>query len=153
MSEKSTNQQKPDTKSSRRKIFQQRPLLSLPQIVVLVAIVITIYIGVDLNHRAQTGRLIRANELSLEEKVAQESTRQIELIVTRDYVNSKDFTESFARNEAGMGLPGEVRVVPLVMNSSPLPTAVPTATPDPAYDARPWQAWWRLISDAPLPSH
>jgi cell division protein FtsB len=152
MSKTSTQQQSSDSKSSSRRTFRQRPLLSFPQILVLVAIVVAIYIGVDLNHRAQTGRLIQANELSLEEEVALESTRQIELMVTREYVNSDDYVAASARNEAGMILPGEKRIVPLRLDNSPLPTVVPTATPDPAYDARAWQAWWRLFSDAPLPS-
>jgi len=133
-------------------VFRQRPLLSLPQVLVLIAIVVAIYIGVDLNHRAQTGRLIKANELSLQEKVNHESTRQIELQVTRDYVNSEESAADYARNEAGMIMPGERRIVPLRLDTSSLPTAIPTATPDPAYDARAWQAWWRLFSDAPLPS-
>jgi len=152
MSDKSTKQKAKGARALRGRVFRQRPLLSLPQILVLIAIVVAIYIGVDLNHRAQTGRLIRANELALEAKVAQESTRQIELIVTRDYVNSKEFTASFARNEAGMSLANERRIVPLVGEISPLPTPVPTTTPDPAYDARSWQAWWRLFTDAQLPA-
>ena len=152
MSEKSKEQKKGGSKSSSRRVFRQRPLLSLPQVLVLIAIVVTIYIGVDLNHRAQTGRLIQANELSLEEKVALESTRQIELMVTREYVNSSDYVADYARNEAGMVIPGEVRIVPLQLGTSPLPTVVATVTPDPAYDARAWQAWWRLFSDAALPS-
>jgi hypothetical protein len=96
--------------------------------------------------------LIQANELSLQEKVAMESTRQIELMVTRDFVNSDDYVAAFARNEAGMVLPGEIRIVPLQLEDSPLPTPIASATPDPAYDARAWQAWWRLFTDAPLPS-
>jgi cell division protein FtsB len=127
-------------------------LLSLPQVLVLVAVVVAIYIGVDLNHRAQTGRMIQANELSLEEKLALESTRQIELQATLEFVNSDDYVASYARNEAGMILPGERRIVPLQLESAPVVTPVATATPDPAYDARAWQAWWRLFTDAPLPS-
>ena len=152
MSKKSTDQKKSSSKPSSRRVFRQRPLLSLPQVLVLIAIVVAIYIGVDLNHRAQTGRLIQANELSLQERVALETTRQIELVVTRDYVNSDDYVAAYARNEAGMVMPGELRIVPLQLDTSPLPTAVATVTPDPAYDARAWQAWWRLFSDAALPS-
>ena len=152
MSKMSTNQEKSDSKLSSRRVFHQRPLLSLPQVLVLVSIVVAIYIGVDLNHRAQTGRLIQANELSLEERVALESTRQVELMVTRDYVNSDDYVADHARNEASMVMPGEIRIVPLHSGTSPLPTVVATVTPDPAYDARAWQAWWRLFSDAALPS-
>ncbi len=152
MSEKSTNKVKSDSKPSSRRVFRQRPLLSLPQVLVLVAIVMAIYIGVDLNHRAQTGRLIQANELSLQEKVALEATRHIELMVTRDFVNSDDYVAAYARNEAGMIKPGEKRIVPLQLENAPIPTPVVAVTPDPAYDARAWQAWWRLFSDAPLPS-
>lgn len=139
-------------RQSSRRIFRQRPLLSLPQVLVLVGVVVAIYIGVDLNHRAQTGRLIQANELALEEKMALESTRQIELLATRDYVNSDAYIADYARNEAGMVLPGEKRIVPLQIESAPVPTAIASPTPDPAYDARQWQAWWRLFTDAPLPS-
>ncbi len=140
--------------ASRRsqRMFRQRPLLSLPQVLVLLAVVVAIYIGVDLNHRAQTGRLIQANELSLEEKFALESTRQVELQATLEFVNSDYYVASYARNEAGMILPGERRIVPLKLQSAPAATPVATATPDPAYDARAWQAWWRLFTDAPLPS-
>jgi cell division protein FtsB len=152
MSENSTNQKKSGAARSSRRVFRQRPLLSLPQILVLVAAVVAIYIGVDLNHRAQTGRLIQANELSLQEKVAMESTRQVELIATKEFVNSDAYVAAYARNEAGMILPGERRVVPLQIESAPVATALATATPDPAYDARVWQAWWRLFTDAPLPS-
>ena len=152
MSNKPTDQKKSGSKPPSRRVFRQRPLLSAPQVIVLIVIVVAIYIGVDLNHRAQTGRLIQANELSLQERVALESTRQVELMVTREYVNSDDYVADYARNEAGMILPGEMRIVPLQSDTSPLPTAVATVTPDPAYDARAWQAWWRLFSDAALPS-
>ncbi len=81
-----------------------------------------------------------------------ESTRTIELEVTRDYVNSDDYVADFARNEAGMIMPGEMRIVPLQLENAPMPTPIAAATPDPAYDARAWQAWWRLFTDAPLPS-
>ena len=153
MSKKSTDQKVSDSKPSSRRVFRQRPLLSLAQVFVLIAIVVAIYIGVDLNHRAQTGRLIQANELSLLEKVDMETTRQIELEVTRDYVNSDDYVAAYARNEAGMLKPGELRIVPLQLDGmSPLPSVQATVTPDPAIDARAWQAWWRLFSDAALPS-
>lgn len=139
-------------KRTTRRIFRQRPLLSLPQVLVLVGVVVAIYIGVDLNHRAQTGRLIQANELALEEQLDLASTRQVELLATREYVNSDAYVADYARNEAGMILPGEKRIVPLQSESAPVPTAIAKPTPDPAYDARQWQAWWRLFTDAPLPS-
>ena len=152
MSEKSSETSSNNAQGSGRRPLRQRPLLSFPQIVALTAVVIAIYIGVDLNHRAKTGRLIEASELSLQEQLDLETTRQVELLVTREYVNSDDYVADYARNEGGQIMPGEKKIVPLTIDSVPLPTQVPTATPDPAYDARSWQAWWRLLSDAPLPS-
>lgn len=139
------------TKPDRRR-YRQRPLLSLPQVLVLAGIVFAVYIGFDLNRRAQAGALIEQTETFMEAKVSQESTRQVELVMTREYVRSDAYVAAYARNEAGQLLPGEKRIVPLLINATPVATPVPTATPDPAYDARPWQAWWRLLSDAPLPS-
>ena len=132
---------------------RQRPLLSIPQIMVLAGIVFAVYIGFDLNRRAQAGAIIDQTEEIMEAKVSLETTRQVELIMTREYVNSDAYVAAYARNEAGQVLPDEQRVVPLLINATVVATPVPTATPDPAYDARPWQAWWRLFSDAPLPSH
>lgn len=152
MSEKVTETKASSTKRSRRRTFRQRPLLSLPQIIALVAVVTAIYIGVDLNHRATIGRQIEASELSLQEQLELETTRQVELMVTRSYVNSDDYIANYARNEGGLVMPDERRIVPLTIDSIPLPTPIPTATPDPAYDARSWQAWWRLFTDAPLPA-
>lgn len=149
MSEKSTQKK---TATSRRTALRQRPLLSIPQLLVLAGIVFAIYIGLDLNRRAQTGAIIGDNEAAVQRRVSLETTRQVELLVTRAFVNSEDYVAAYARDEAGLILPGEKRVVPLVVDITPIATPFPTATPDPAYDARPWQAWWRLVTDASLPT-
>lgn len=130
-----------------------RPLLTLPQILFLLLALAVLFVGLDLNRREQRGLLIQEREVQLQEQVDLQTTRQVELIVTRDYVASDDYVAAYARNEAGMVRPGEIRIVPLVIETTPLPTLAPTPTPDPAYDARPWQAWWRLMSDSPLPSN
>ncbi|MEJ2752864.1 MAG: hypothetical protein ACK2U5_12970 [Candidatus Promineifilaceae bacterium] len=150
MSEKSSEQEK--SRVTSRKRARQRPLLSLPQILVLAGIVFAIYVGFDLNRRAQAGAEIEHTEQVMEERVNLETTRQVELMMTREYVNSDAYVAAYARNEAGQLMPGEKKIVPLLINATAVATPVPTATPDPAYDARPWQAWWRLISDAPLPA-
>lgn len=133
-------------------VFRSRPLLNLPQVLFLLVIIGAIYIATDLNRRAQAGRLVGTGEETLRLQVDRELTRQVELQVTLDYVNSDDYVAGYARNEAGMILPGERRIVPLLQEATPEPTALPPPTPDPALQARPWQAWWRLLSDAPLPT-
>lgn len=134
------------------KVFRSRPLLSLPQVVFLLVIVGAILIAIDLNRRAQTGRLVGTGEEALQLQIEREATRQVELQATLAYVTSDDYVAAYARNEGGMILPGEKRVVPMLQEATPEPTALPPATPDPALEARPWQAWWRLLTDAPQPS-
>jgi hypothetical protein len=151
MSEKDSY--KTSRQTSNRPRFRQRPLLSLPQLLILAAIVFGVYIGLDLNRRALAGAQMELNETAMIDKVDLEKTRQAELVMTREYVKSDAYVEDYARNEAGQLKPGEKRVVPLVGEVTPVATPIPTATPDPAYDARPWQAWWRLLSDAPMPSN
>lgn len=136
-----------------RKLFRQRPLLTLPQILVLLAIVAALFIALDLNRRAQAGRLVGVGEAALQEEVDLEVTRQVELQATLEYVQSDDFIAAYARDEGGYLLPGESRIVPLTIDAPPAPTPAPPPTPDPVNQARPWQAWWRLLTDAPHPNH
>ena len=131
---------------------RQRPLLSLPQVIVLIAVIGALVIALDLNRRAQSGRQVAITEETVREQVDLELTRQVQLQVTVDYVQSEDFIADYARDEAGQLLPGERRIVPLIPEATPLPTIAPLPTPDPAYAARPWQAWWRLLTDAPMPT-
>lgn len=133
------------------KVFRSRPLLSMPQVVFLLVIVGAIIVATDLNRRAQAGRLVGTGEEALQLQVERESTRQVELQATLEYVTSDDYVAAYARSEGGMIQPGERRIVPLLQEATPEPTALPPPTPDPALQARPWQAWWRLLTDAPQP--
>ena len=135
-----------------RKWFTQRPLLTLPQILVLLAVIAALFIALDLNRRAQAGRHVGVGEDALRQEVGMESTRQVELQATLNYVRSDDYVAAYARNEAGQLLPGEKRIVPLFIEATPEPTPVPPPIPDPGTNARPWQAWWRLLTDAPHPA-
>lgn len=134
------------------RVFRSRPLLNMPQVIILLVIVASIIITIDLNRRAQDGRLVGSGEEALRVQVEREATRQVELLATLEYVSSDDYVAAYARNEGGMILPGERRIVPLLQEATPEPTALPPPTLDPALDARPWQAWWRLLTDAPQPA-
>ena len=134
------------------KVFRSRPLLNVPQVIFLMVIVGAIIVAIDLNRRAQAGRLVGSGEEALRVQVEGEATRQVQLQATLAYVDSEDYVAAYARNEGGMILPGERRIVPLLQEATPEPTALPPPTPDPALEARPWQAWWRLLTDAPQPT-
>ena len=136
----------------RKRFFRQRPLLTLPQIFILIAIIIALFVALNLNRRAEAGRLVGAGESSLQAEVELETTRQVELQATLEYVQSDDFVAAYARDEGGYLLPGEKRIVPLTIDATPQPTSPPPPTPDPIAQARPWQAWWRLLTDAPQPT-
>ena len=136
----------------RKKFWRQRPLLTLPQFIIMLAIIFAIYVALDLNHRARAGQLVGVGEEALQHELMLETTRQVELQATLDYVQSDDYIAAYARDEGGQLQPGEVRVVPLPIEATPSAPTAPASTPDPALDARPWQAWWRLLTDAPQPS-
>ena len=134
------------------KLFRQRPLLTLPQIIALLIIGGSLFVALDLNRRSQANQVVGIGQEALQTQLEVEQTRQIELRATYEYVQSDDYVAAYARDEGGYLLPGEKRIVPLTIDATPAPTAVPQPTPDPVNDARPWQAWWRLLSDEPHPT-
>ena len=134
-----------------RKLWQQRPLLTIPQIIALLVVLAALFIALDLNRRARAGELVGGDETIIQNELEMEVTRQVELQATLEYVQSEDYVAAYARDEGGYLLPGEKRVVPLVIEVTPEGTAVPVPTADPAQQAMPWQAWWRLLTDAPYP--
>lgn len=136
----------------RSKLFSHRPILTVTQIIILGVILAGLFFALDLNRRAQAGRLVGTGAETLEEELAFESTRQAELRVTLSYVQSEDYVAAYARDEGGYILPGEKKIIPLIVEGTPEPQLQPTPTPDPAVYARPWQAWWLLLTDSPLPS-
>ena len=132
-------------------VFRSRPIFNAAQVVLVLVIAGAIVVAIDYNNRAQAGRLVGSGEEALQSQINHEATRQVELVVTLEYVSSDDYVAAFARSEGGMLLPGERRIVPMLQEATPEPTASPLPTPDPALQARPWQAWWRLLTDAPQP--
>ena len=124
-----------------QKIQEPDKILETPMVIVL-----------DLNRRARDGRLVGAGAEALQAELDAEVTRQVELEATLEFVLSDEYVAIYAREEGGMLLPGEKRIVPLKAEATPVPAPAAQSTPDPALDARPWQVWWSLLSDAPLPS-
>ncbi len=135
-----------------KKSVRQRPLFSVAQVLVLLAVLATLFVALQLNQRAEAGRQVGSGQESLNNMVSFEETRQVELQATYAYVESDDFVAAYARDEAGQLLPGEKRVVPLIIEVTPTPPPPPPPTPDPAANAVPWQAWWQLLTDAPQPT-
>ena len=96
--------------------------------------------------------MVGAGAEVLRAELDEETTRQVELRATLDFVLSDEYVAIYAREEGGMLLPGEKRIVPLMVEATPGPALQAQPTPDPALYARPWQVWWSLLTDAPLPA-
>lgn len=127
------------------------PLLSWSQLLIIVVVVIALVVSLDLSAKAQAGREQTTQETILENLLETEEARQQHLIVTLTYVSSDDYVADYARNEAGMLLPEERRVVsmphPLPLTPTPMPTPIPVIV----VPQEPWQAWWMLFFDSPPP--
>jgi cell division protein FtsB len=134
-----------------KQMFRRPFILTLPQVIAVLVIVGGMIVALDLNRREQSGRLVGVGEADLAREIAYESTRQVELIATRAYVQSEDYVADYARNEGGYVLPGEKRVVVTTVDQPP-PPPPPEPIMEPLEYARPWQAWWRLLLDAPFPT-
>ena len=102
-------------------------MLTLPQVILLVAVLIALFIALDLNNRARAGQRVGAGEETLQQEVTLATTRQVELQATLDYVQSDDYVAAYARDEGGQLLPGEIRVVPLPIEATPAPPTAPVA--------------------------
>jgi len=137
----------------RSRLTWRRPLLTLTQIIVLGLVIIALLIVLDLTRRERAGRLVGVGEEALRTELDSESIRQVELKATLTYVNSPEYVAIYAREEGGYIQPDEKRIVPLLIEATPVPDPVFQATPDPASLIQPWQAWWQLITDAPLPTN
>ncbi|MEM8858929.1 MAG: hypothetical protein AAGD96_11445 [Chloroflexota bacterium] len=135
-----------------RKSFRERPLFTLPQIIILLLVIGVLYFTITINRRNQSGELMLGERQIVEEQVALESTRQVELEATLEYQLGDESVEDYARNEGGLLQNGEVRVKPEFIEATPVPTLQPVVTRDPLLDAQPWQAWWKMLSDAPRPT-
>lgn len=133
------------------KVIWRRPLLTLSQLIVLLFVIAALIVVLDLNRRAKAGRLVGVGEEALQNELALETTRQVELQATLTYVQSDEYVAVYAREEGGFLLDGEKRIVPLLIETTPIPTPIAQPTPDPAQDAQPWQAWWQILFDSPMP--
>ena len=127
------------------------PVFSVTQMILIIAILAAMVFVLGLNAGGVSGGSMSASEASLSTRVAQEESRNEQLVLTLTYVYSDVYVEDYARNEAGMLLPGEKRVVPLIQSGPAVPTPVPSSILAQSAASTPLEAWWTLFFDSPLP--
>jgi hypothetical protein len=130
---------------------KRHPILNLPQFLIIVGAVLALVLTLSLNIGDRENETLGAEEAALATLVAQEERRQEQLVLTLTYVSSEDYVADYARDEGGMLLPGERRVVPLPNPPPPTPTPIPTPIQTAAGPKTPFEAWWRLFFDGPAP--
>ena len=129
-----------------------RALWKSPRFWLLVLVIFAIPLLADFNARLGYIRQMTAEAAALQEKIDQEQARHGALLSLRDYAQSDDFVEHWAR-QAGMSRAGEtvikpspLEAAPPITTSAPLPALVPS---DPRNE---WAALFfgsRPLLDAP----
>ena len=128
--------------------------LSGLQIMFAAILAIGLILGLNFTRLFSAGQPLQQTYNQLTSEITQLEKDQADLTRERDYVQSDDYVESWARDEGKMVLPGEHLVIPVGSQSAseatPEPVqqaAVQTTPPDPPK----WQLWWALFFDTDPP--
>lgn len=128
--------------------------LSGLQIMFAAILAIGLILGLNFTRLFSAGQPLQQTYNQLTTDIAQLEKDQADLIHERDYVQSDDYVESWARDEGKMLLPGEHLVIPVGSQSAAEATPeavqqapVQTTPPEPPK----WQLWWTLFFDTEPP--
>ncbi len=114
---------------------------------IVLVLIIFVPLVIDFNARLFTIRQMRQEEAQLTRDIAAEQARREQLEAWRQYVNSDEYVEYWARVEARMAYAGEVAVIPVAQESArveaaPSPSNVPPSSP--------LDEWWALFFEASI---
>jgi cell division protein FtsB len=122
------------------------------QIITIVVATMAISMIVDFGRKATANYRVRNEERRLEQEIAAEGAKHQALLAHRAYVQTDEYVEQVAREELKWVKPGEIVVVPVPLESKPLPTPeTPPAPTELVQREAHWQAWWSLFFDRPPP--
>lgn len=132
-------------------MFLRRPISTATQLVILAFVLLALFFALDFNRREQAGKLAGSGLDELLVELDHELTRQPALMATRDHAISDRAVYDYVHSDGAMVKPGEIVVNPLIIEVTATPAAPSELPSDPASMARPWQVWWQLLSDSPMP--
>lgn len=108
-----------------------RAIWKSPRFWLIIVIAFAIPLLADFNARLTYIRQMNAEAARLADKIAQEQAYQAQLLALRDYAQSNEFVEHWAR-QAGMARPGETTIKPSPLGTTPSITSTTKApTPKP----------------------
>jgi cell division protein FtsB len=117
-----------------------RTLWKSPYLWLVVLVVFAVPLLADFNSRLGYIRQMTAEAATLQEKIDQEAARHAALLSLRDYTQSTEFVEHWAR-QAGMARAGETVIKPLPLDSAPpITNTAPIAPPAPGDPKSEWAA-------------
>jgi cell division protein FtsB len=138
------------TEKPKRQERKRTSQLSGLQIMFAAILAIGLILGLNFTRLFSAGQPLQQTYNQLTNDITQLEKDQADLIHERDYVQSDDYVESWARDEGKMLLPGEHLVIPVGSQSAAEST--PEAVPQTAVQTTPpeppkWQLWWSLFFD------
>ena len=120
------------------------------QIITIVVATMAISMIVDFGRKATANYRIRNEEARLEQEIVAERAKHEALLARTEYVQTDEYVEHVAREELKWVKPGEIVVVPVPLESKPVPTPeTPPAPTELLQGESHWQEWWSLFFDRP----
>lgn len=124
------------------------------QFLAIILITIALAVVLDFGHRAAVGAELKREARQLERQVATLEAEHSALETQREWVQSDDYVEEWARTEGGMVLRGETPVVPVpsgqVAPEESVAPALPVGPAAPSSEkaeetSSHWPEWWALF--------
>lgn len=143
------------TEKPKRQERKRTSQLSGLQIMFAAILAIGLILGLNFTRLFSAGQPLQQTYNQLTTDITQLEKDQADLTRERNYVQSDDYVENWARDEGKMILPGEHLVIPVGAQNSVEATAEPsqpqavvqTTPPEPPK----WQLWWTLFFDSEPP--
>ncbi|HDH09312.1 MAG TPA: septum formation initiator family protein [Chloroflexi bacterium] len=128
---------------------KKHPIISSGQFIAIIVATIALFMAVDFGRRMAAIYRLQREKARLEQEVAQEQSRQEELKAYKDYVQSDEFVEQWARTEGKMVKPGETPVVPVPVRTPTLSEKHPPEEGQAMKGESHWREWWELFFGGP----
>ena len=113
------------------------------QWLVIGLLIVSFFLVMDLNSRLNDLSRLSGQRDQLQNEVNQLQITQFALETKIAYATSEVAVMDWARENAGLGRPGDIPVIPLPPNDyTPQPVVQPTSTPQ---IVEHWQKWWALF--------